>query len=315
MPAKKIVIDADPGVGDALAIILALLDPDLDVLGVTATSGAVGTAQATRNIQSIVHHVDPGKWPRVGGATIEIPPIELLTGTCPEEINGPSGLGEYEPMVADLHHRVDAPRLLIDLVRENPHEVTVLTLGPLTNIQAAIERAPEFIDQIGSLVSLAGAVGAGGDATAVAEYNVFRNPDAASHVLRSPITKTLIPLDVALRPILTFDRTHLFPARESLLGRLLHGMVPFALRAMHEHRGMEGLPLQEVAALASISRSQLVHTDRASIEIELNGKLTRGMTVVDRRRVSRLVNANVATEIDSQGVLDYFRQIMGLARC
>ncbi|MGV2335584.1 MAG UNVERIFIED_CONTAM: nucleoside hydrolase [Planctomycetaceae bacterium] len=120
-------------------------------------------------------------------------------------LNGRFGLGETEPLVPDLVHRRESPRLIVDLVREHPGELRIVSLGPLTNIAAAFELDPELPVLLNGLICLGGALYSGGDVTAAAEFNIWSDPQAARSVLRSPVGKILVPLDIMHGPGLTFE--------------------------------------------------------------------------------------------------------------
>jgi inosine-uridine nucleoside N-ribohydrolase len=305
----KIIIDADPGIGDALAIVLALLDPEIDVVGITATPGCVTGEAATRNVQGLVETIDPPKWPRLGCSETQIPVPDWPDATS---INGPTGLGDLELKVADLHHPRESAKLMTDLVKAEPHEITLLTLGPLTNVSVACERVPDFLSLLNGIVCLGGTVRHGGDITAAAEFNIYANPVAARHVLMSPATKTLVPLDVTSRAVLTFDQSNRVPTDSfSPVGQLVGGLLSYSLRAYHQHLGLEGIRLHEVVALAAISQPRLFERRAMAMEIETRGELTRGMTVFDRRGVPQWqTNIDVLTELDVQGVVDYVNNIL-----
>ena len=312
---QKLIIDADPGIGDALAIAAALFDPNIDLVGVTATAGCVSARDATRNVQAIVEMLDPPKWPRLGGLDSDVsqtlpPHSDAPVGT--PALNGPKGLGDVHFEVAALHHQRESVRLMIEMVRAEPNEITLLTLGPLTNVELACDRAPEFLSRLKGLVCLGGSIEFGGDATAAAEFNIYANPEGARHVLRSPATKTLVPLDVSRRPVLTFEQyDSLRSSESSRMGRFLKALLPFAFRAFHEHLGIEGVPMQEITALAAVSSPELFEHRLMAIDVETDGALTRGMTVFDRRGIPRWqTNIDVLREVDSQGVLDYFCRIL-----
>ena len=168
--SKKIIIDADPGIVDALAVLTALLDPSLDVIGLTATAGSISGLQATRNLQLLTDLVDPLKHPRIG----QCDRPAVLSRQAAEEVPtrhsflGTHGLGDVEVNVPDLHNRRESTKLIVDLVREFPHEVRILTLGPLTNIAAACEMDAELPSLLDSIVCLGGADRVGGDITAAA---------------------------------------------------------------------------------------------------------------------------------------------------
>lgn len=310
---RKLIIDLDPGIGDAMAVVLALLDPELDVVALTATPGCVPGQAATKNLQAIVDQLDPPKWPRVGAAPrIASDQESPAAPLCSEfnALNGPSGLGDCRFQTAELHHPHDASKLLVDMVRTYPHQITLLTLGPLGNVAAACERAPEFLSLLEGLVCLGGSVAEGGDVTAAAEFNIASNPEAARIVFRAPETKTLIPLDVTNRVILTFEHFNRLATASSRGAVFLAQLLPYSFRAHHQFFGVEGILLREVAALAAIAQPQLFRTQRMAVDVETRGELTRGMTVFDRRQfLVRDATVNVATEVETQGVLDYVTRL------
>ena len=313
MAQRKLIIDADPGIGDALAILLALLDPEIDLLAVTAVAGCVSAKDATRNLHGILAQIDPEKLPRTGSA-IDSPGHEHLVSALDQlaRLNGPTGLGDCELPIAELHRAHESPKVLTDLVKQYPNSVTLLTLGPLTNVAAAIERMPEFMQTLGGLFCLGGAINVGGDATPVAEQNIFRDPEAARRVLRSPATKTLIPLDVTDQVELTIDQfERAIGASSSKSAEFLKMVMPFAFKAFHHCLGMEGMLPRDVVALAAITRPALFQGQALAVDVETEGHLTWGMTVSDRRRFSRAQpNIDVMLEVDSQGVLDYMRALL-----
>ncbi|MFO1095742.1 MAG: nucleoside hydrolase [Planctomycetaceae bacterium] len=311
--AEKLIIDADPGIGDALAIALALTDPALDVLALTATAGRVAGGQAARNLQCVTAHLDPDLWPRLGicdrpqfpaPSGVDVTPTALL--------DGETGLGECNVPISELHQKHESPKLLAELVRTHPDQITLLTLGPLTNVELALELYPEFLQQLKALVVLGGSVGAGGDATPAAEFNCLADAEAARNVLTHPGTKTLVPLEVSQQLMLSFDQYQRWEqCGVSRLRQFLAWTLPFALRASRQHLGLEGVRLPGVVALSAVSQPQLFQRESMSVDVELHGELTRGMTVFDRRGISKWqTNIDVLTGVDTQGVLDYMARII-----
>jgi len=318
---QKLIIDADPGIGDALAIAAALADPDLDLIALTAVGGCVSPMQAGRNLQAIVETLDPPKWPRigVGYSGQELQENEETHAAPPEwqqlqrSLNGPYGLGEWHPAAADLHHTKDAIKLMTELSRQYPNEIVLLTLGPLTNLELACDLDAEFLSRLKGLVCLAGTVSTPGDVTPTAEFNVYHDPDAARVVLRFPATKTLVPLDASQRAVLTFEQyDRLGLNDQSSRARLLQQLMPYALRAHHQHLGVEGMRLAEVTALASIAKPHQFQRTTMSLDVEVDGELTRGMTVFDRRTIHTWRrNIDVLSDVEPQGVLDYLTATLG----
>ncbi len=312
MASQKLIIDADPGVGDALAIAFALIDPEIEVVGLTATTGVVSGQQASTNLQTILSVIDPALWPRLGfhDSTASLLPRDpgLLLP------NGPCGLGECKPVDAPLHQPTEAAKVLIELVKQSPGELTLLTLGPLTNVFVAMERYPEFLPQLKHLVCLAGSVFTGGDVTAAAEFNVFADPEAAHAVFAFPTAKTLVPIDIARKLVISFEQYDRFPVDPyTRFGQLVTWLLPFGLRASRQQFGMEGVVLPELMALAAVTQSRLFEREAMLMEVELAGELTRGATVFDRRDMHRWQsNIEVLTAVDLQGVLDYIARLFRL---
>lgn len=309
--ARKLMIDLDPGIGDAAAAVLAMLDPEIDLLALTATAGSVTGKVATRNLHGIVAQVDPAKWPRIGTAELAPAARRPHLSRELEELNGPTGLGDLEIFAPELHHRHESSKLMIDIVRDNPYQVTLLTLGPLTNVAAACERQPDFLSQLAGLVCLGGSVISPGDATAVAETNVYLDPEAARTVLGSPEVKTLVPLDATNAAMITFENFNRISVGESRGALFLKQLLPFYFRAHHQFLGIEGMRLREVVALAHVARPALFRIQPLEVDVELKGELTRGMTVFDRSaQSSGKTNASVLVEVDAQGVVDYMTALL-----
>ncbi|WP_010584201.1 nucleoside hydrolase [Schlesneria paludicola] len=316
---QKLIIDADPGIGDALAIAIALADPELDVIALTAVGGAVSAVQAGRNLQALVEAIDPPKWPRIGQAEASQRMHDAESSISSPEwqnqlrsLNGPDGLGDWSVAVADLHHPRDAAKLMTELAREYPDEITVLTLGPLSNVALAADLDAGFLSNLGSLVCLAGTIASEGDVTAAAEFNVYHHPEAARVVLKSPTMKCIVSRDVSHRAILTFDQLDRLGLSEATRScALLRQLLPFALRAHRQHLGVEGIWLPELTALAAVSRPRLFKRSPLSVDVETEGHLTRGMTVFDRRqRPAWHNNVDALVDVDAQGVLDYLVQML-----
>ena len=314
---QKILIDADPGIGDAVAIALALVDPDVDVVGVTACCGVVSEASATHNLQAIVDAIDPPKRPRIGHATAELDLDLWISRDCVDMrlLNGTGGLGDSPFPTSDLHHRHEAAKLMVELARNHPYELTIVTLGPLTNVAMAIDRAPDFLDLIKGIVCQCGSIAVGGDITAAAEFNVFAHPEAARTVLGASCTPTIVPLDVCVQPVLTFEQfTRLEQSASNSIVQFFNSILPFGFRAHHEHLGLEGFPLREVSALASVTNPRLFSSTEMAVNIEIMGDYTRGATVFERRSTRRSrAHIDVVTEVDSQGVIDYLSQVVRTA--
>lgn len=303
--AEKIVIVADPGIDGAFAVTLALHDPRLEVAGLVATAGNVTSEQATHNIHIIVEQADPPRWPRLGSALA----VEYdIDGT---QLHGPNGLGGVEFPCSTLHHLHPGDKVLVDAVHQNPHEVTVICLGPLTVLAAALDRDGELPTLVKRLICVGGTINEPGNAGPVSEFHIRCDPQAARQVFRCGANIMLIPLDV-LRKVL-FSPTDLLnlPAPESNACRFLRQIVPHGIRATSNLYGIEGFHLKDVLGIVAVAVPGALTCKPMMIDVETRGELTRGMTVLDRRPGKRLVpNVNVATQVDEQSVRAYIAEVL-----
>jgi len=306
--SRKVILDVDPGIDDAVAIALALFDPRLEVVAVTAVAGNVGAEQATRNVQAIIEQLDPPRWPRVGAAVQ--PERDPMVDA--RHLFGADGLGNSDFPVAELHHQHPSEKVITDEIRTAPEAITIIALGPLTNIAHALRRDPGLATQVGQLIIMGGTVKAPGNITPAAEFNIYCDPRAAREVFRSRTTKTLIPLDVTSQVVMTFDLLDQVPDEASNVGRFLRRILPFAFRSHRQVLGLEGIHLHDAVAVLAATNPELFSTERMAGDVETSGELTTGATVFDRRRIPEWrPNMDVATEVHSAAVLD--AMIRGLA--
>lgn len=308
---QKLIIDADPGIADALAILTAMADPSLDLLAVTATGGVVSGTQATRNLHHIIELVDPVRHPRIGqchrSAAINDAMPEITEAW--QRLNGAYGLGTVAVQTADLHNRRESARLIVDIAREHPGEVCLLTLGPLSNLALANDLDPQLPEYLHSLVIQGGSVHSGGDVTAAAEFNIWADAPSAKTVCQLPMQKALVPLDISASPILSFDDVDVLCGffRSSDISHLVSNLMQYAIRGHRQYAATEGIPLHGIAALAVAARAESFQLEGFAVDVETTGELTQGATVVDRRPTrSRQQNVSVVTSIDDVGVVDYF---------
>jgi inosine-uridine nucleoside N-ribohydrolase len=308
---QKLLIDADPGIGDALAVALAILDPEVELVAVTGVAGCVSGEVACRNILTVVSHLDPPHWPRFGHGE---GPRKMGKGDkhfpSPQLLHGVQGLGDCPAVDVDHHQKHDSAKVLIECVKAFPNECVLLTLGPLTNVHRAIELYPEFLQHLKHLVCFGGSLTAQGDLQAAVEFNIGADPEAARVVLTSIAAKTLLPLEVSRQMTLSFEQYQRLPSGGAFR-KLLELMIPYGLRASRQHLGLEGLLLPEVVALAAVTNPRLFEREDGIIDVELHGELTRGMTVIDHRRASlRESNISLLTATEPQAILDYMTRLL-----
>ncbi|MBI2827332.1 MAG: nucleoside hydrolase [Planctomycetia bacterium] len=298
---RKVILDVDPGIDDALALTIALFEPRIEVVAVTAVGGSVSPEQATRNVQTVIENLDPPRWPRVGSATV--PERPLPADNC--HLYGADGLGNSDFATSELHHLHTAAKVIGDEIRAAPEEVTLVALGPLTNVAGALRRDPSLTAQVGQLVIMGGALAEGGNVTPAAEFNLYCDPFSARDVFRQPATMTLIPLDVTRQVAMTFGDLDRLPPESTKAGRFLRRILPFAFRTHRQEYGLEGIYLHDTVALVAAMHPELFVTERMAVDVETHGELTTGAIVCDRRRVPQWRhNMYVATKVDAAGVMD-----------
>ena len=275
--------------------------PELEVVAVTAVGGNVSPAQATRNVQAIIERLDPPRWPRLGAASE--PDNRLAVDR--RSLYGSDGLGGTGFVVAERQHLLPSEKVICDQVRDAPHSVTIVALGPLTNIARAFIRDPELPTLVGRIVIMGGTVSGPGNITPAAEFNMYCDPASAQVVFRSPSTKTLIPLDVTNRIELSYDLFNRLPDESTQGGRALAAApaggvprLPPAIRTGGDPRSRHGDVDGRVCP-------DLFTTKPMAGDVETQGELTLGATVFDRRRVPAWRhNMEVAVDMQKDAVIE-----------
>ena len=299
--SKKVILDCDPGIDDAMALCLAMFNPALEVVAVTAVGGNVPPQMATRNVQAIIERIDPPRWPRVGVAS---PPDNGLP-VDGRHLHGIDGLGGINLRVAELRTQHPSEKIICDEIRAAPEAVTLVALGPLTNVARALQRDPDLASLVGRVVIMGGTLSGPGNITPAAEFNMYCDPESAQAVFRAPATKTLIPLDLTNRVILTYDLFNRLPDEKTKIGSFLRMILPPAFRAYRQEFGLEGIHVHDSLALMSVIHPELFTMVEMGGDVETMGDLTLGATVFDRRRLpSWRHNMEVAVDMQTEKVVD-----------
>lgn len=306
--AHKCIIIADPGIDTAFAVALALNDPALDVIGIVASPGNISADRATQNVHVLINAIDPPKWPRLGAAL----PIEFeVDGT---RLHGSDGLGNVGLPPVTLHQPTPGDKLIVELVHAHPGEVTVLVLGPATMLAAAFDRDAELPTLIDRIVFMGGSWHAPGNASAVAEFHIYCDPEAARKVLRAGVQTFLLPLDVTRKLVFSPSDLLELPSPDSATCTFLRRIIPFGIRASCNLYGIEGFHLKDVLGVTFAARPGLLTLESMHCDVEPRGDLTRGMTVFDTRPIPVAPpNVELGTTVDAVGVRDYINQILSRA--
>ncbi len=308
--ARKVIIDSDMGTDDAVALCMALFDERLEILALTATEGCVTAEQATRNLQAIVGMLDPDRHPRLGAATA----AENAPAINTTYLYGEDGLGNTGFEVSELQHLLPADKLIVDCVRANPDAVTIICLGPYTNLARAFRRDPYIAEMVDRVVMTGGSTNGIGNITQAAEFNCYFDPGSAQQVFDSRTTKTLLPLDITSQVRFGLDLLEMLPERFCRAGDFLRQILPFAFRSYRQKLGQEDINLNDVVGILSVLEPQLFEFESMAGQVETEGQLTRGVTVFERRQVQEWrPNMEVATSVKSDEIVSTVVRCLGMA--
>lgn len=296
----KIIIDTDPGQDDAIAILLALASPEIDVLGITAVGGNVPLTLTEKNARKICELAGRRDIKVFAGASR--PLVRPLVTA--EHVHGKTGLDGPdlpEPtMPLQKQHAVDF--IVETLMREESGTVTICPLGPLTNIALALNREPKIASRIKRIVLMGGGFFEGGNTTPAAEFNIYVDPHACDVVLKSGIDVVFMPLDVTHKALTTAKRIAAFRDMGTSVGMAAAALLDFFERFDEEKYGTDGGPLHDPCVIAYLVKPELFGGRQCNVEVETASELTMGMTVVDWWGVTnRPKNATVMRDIDAEG--------------
>ncbi len=308
---RRIIIDTDPGQDDAVAILLALASPEeIDVLGITAVAGNVPLPLTERNARIVCELAGRPDIRVFAGCDA---PLKRKLVTA-EHVHGKTGLDgpvlQMPEMPLQAVHGVD---FIVETLRaEPPGTVTLCPLGPLTNIAAALIRAPEIAGRIREIVLMGGAYFEVGNITPAAEFNIYVDPEAADIVFKCGAPITVMPLDVTHQALVTKPRNEAFRALGTPVGVAVAEMTDFFERFDREKYGSAGAPLHDPCVTAYLLRPDLFAGRHVNVEIETEGRLTTGMTVADWWRVSgRAPNATFMGRLDADGFFELLTERLG----
>jgi purine nucleosidase len=291
---KRIILDTDPGVDDALAFLLTFSSPEINVEAVTTVDGNVDAEKGTRNARQLLEFLDRRDVPVARGAEH---PILRPMGNA-ESFHGKTGL--MDAVLPEPKMKIDkrgAAQLIIDESNRLGKELTLVAIGPLTNIAAAIMADPKIPEKVGGLVIMGGAFGltpyGTGNANAVAEFNIWHDPDAAKLVFDSGIPTKCIGLDTTMHRDYRMSRAMYgeMIAAKTRRSKLIEGLCGALVERYN------GFSLHDPMALAYVVDPTMFKTERYKVEVETVGTHTIGMTVIDRRRFHREENQNARHDI------------------
>ncbi|MGF1498070.1 MAG: nucleoside hydrolase [Elainellaceae cyanobacterium] len=302
---QPILIDCDPGIDDAMALLLAFAAPELQILGITTVAGNVPLDLTQVNARKICTLANRTDIPVYAGC----PRPLLRSPTTAEAIHGQTGLGEgLLPAPTVPLQPQHAVEVLIQTLLRTPQPITVATLGPLTNLAVALIQAPQIAPNIDEIVMMGGAV-THGNVTPCAEFNLYADPHAAQVVFTSGIPITMLGLDATHQVLTTPARLAAIRAIATPAADKIATLLAQYGTADQERYGLAGSPLHDPNVIAYLIQPSLYQGKPCHVEVELTSPTSLGRTVVDWWNTSgRPANATVINAVDADGFYDLLTQ-------
>ncbi len=303
MPTR-IIIDTDPGIDDAIALALAFASPELEVLGVTTVGGNTGLENTTGNALRMLHLLQRDDV-LVGAGAARALAFDQELGD--PSIHGQHGLGGVE--LADAPRSAD-PRgalgVMVDVIEGSDEPVTLVAIGPLTNVALLAATRPEVYGKLERLVIMGGGVRITGNHTPTGEFNIWFDPEAAARVFDAGVPVTMVGLDVTHKAMFAgSDWDRLRGETAGPVARAITGMVDFYGSYYLSVNGSDATAQHDALAIAAVIQPALVSTKHCWVGVECAGQLTRGMTVADLKNVwGRTPNTHVALDVDVDAYIE-----------
>ncbi len=310
---KRILIDTDPGIDDSAAILLALASPELQVEGLSIVHGNCSVDQGVVNALSILELAQATHVPVVRGCERPLVQPSLLA----PETHGQSGLGYAElppPSLKPLsQHACD---FLIERTLSAAGELSIVAIGPLTNLALALRKEPRLAEAVKEIFIMGGAIRHEGNTTPLAEFNTYVDPHAAHIVFHSGIPITLVPLDVTYQCILTEAHLQTIEQVPSPIAVFLRQATRFYMEFHDEYQSIEGCVINDPLALALTFRPDLCDVEELYVDVDISGGVCMGKTFADFYRMSdKPANMKVALGVQADAFLDLFvERITALSR-
>jgi len=311
--AIPVLIDTDPGIDDALALIFALRSEELSVKAITTVAGNVPVELTTRNVFRILTLLSVFLPVAQGASRPLVRPL-----VSAHHVHGEDGLGNLDrqrtadgapvyPEPAIKLTSSDGPGLILETIQRWPGELVLIALGPLTNLAVALERDPAIMRKVREVVIMGGAIAVPGNVSPVAEFNFYVDPEAAQGVLAARLPIRLVPLDVTHQVLLRPDLIeHRIASQGDPVSRFVWAITRAGLELAKKTEGLDGLVVHDALAIAVALDPSLVSVRELFVDVETEGVLTRGMAVADRRppvRVRAAPTCQVAMAVDVDRVL------------
>lgn len=278
MTQKHIIIDTDPGIDDALALLLALASPELVIDGITTIHGNASTEQVTQNALSILELAGAGNIPVFKGCDVPLVKASLLS----PETHGDSGLGYAklpEPTTnPQVQHGSD---YIVEEIMSHPGEITLVAIGPLTNVALAIRKEPRIAQNVKEVFIMGGAIQHPGNTTALAEFNTFVDPHAAHIVFHSGMPMVLTPLDVTYQCIFTKADQDRLSKIDSPITKFIADSTRFYMEFHDEYQSIDGCVINDPMTLALTFMPEICDYQNLVVDVDISTGVGLGNTFGD----------------------------------
>ncbi len=305
---ERIIIDTDPGIDDALAILLTLASPELKLEGLSIVHGNCSMLQGSRNGRAVLELAKAMQVPVANGCELPLVQPSLLA----PETHGNTGLGYAElpePTIkVDSRHAVD---FMIETVLANPGEIVIAPIGPLTNLALAIRKEPRFAPAVKSLYIMGGAIRYDGNTTPLAEFNTYVDPHAAHIVFHAGIPTTLVPLDVTYQCVLSPADVARLQSLPSGIPKFIADSTRFYMEFHDEYQQIDGCVINDPLALALIFQPDLCEYEEVYVDVDIAGGVSMGKTFADFYHITKKpVNMRVAMKVKGRAFIELFLERM-----
>jgi inosine-uridine nucleoside N-ribohydrolase len=303
---KRILIDTDPGVDDSMAILFAFASPEVQIDGLTTVFGNVGVDLTTQNALRLVELAGHPEIPVARGA--DKPLLRPFTGQG-WMVHGRNGLGEAEfPEPQGKPDNRRAAQFIIDTIMANPGEITLVPLGPLTNIALAVSLEPRIAQNVREVVLMGGAANVPGNASPVGEANIRNDPEAAHIVFHAGWPLTMVGLDVTEKTVMTAEYLEELARAHTPFTDFIARITPHYL-AFSQRWGLNGFPVHDSSALAYVIDPTLFTTKLAYVDVDYHSVHHAGNTIPDWRGQREMEpNVNICLDVDNDRILDLYRR-------
>jgi purine nucleosidase len=308
MTPKRIIIDTDPGIDDSLAILLALASPEVQLEGLTVVHGNSSTEQGTINALSILELAKASQIPVAHGCDLPLVQPSLLA----PETHGNTGLG-----YAQLPNPQSRPIVqngcdfLIEQIMANPGEITLVAVGPLTNVALAIRQEPRIVEAVNELFIMGGAIRHEGNTTPLAEFNTYVDPHATYIVFHSGMPITLTPLDVTYQCVLLADDVERIKQVDSDIPSFIGDATRFYMEFHDEYQGIQGCVINDPLTLALTFTPNLCDYKEYYVDVDISGGVSMGKTFADFYTMTeKPANMKVALGVRPRDFIELFVERM-----